>query len=86
MNLIRSSHGTDVLELSDGDITNLKQGISIQASGLLVRKRAPDVVKYYGRNKSSGALYEVFPDDPAAELNIVYNGGSGDMMTSTILK
>ena len=84
MKLTRALHGSDVLELSDEDLTLLRNGNSLQANGLLIKKIVPDVVMYYKHDITQGTL-QITYNPEWADLRVTYSGPTGKMLHAEVL-
>lgn len=85
MKLTRSLHGSDVLELNEEEIDLLRNGNSLHASGLLIKKAMPDVVIYYKHDVTQGTLQITYNPD-WADLRVTYLGTTGKMLSAEVLK
>ena len=84
MKLTRALHGSDMLELTDEDLTLLRNGNSLQATGLLVKKIVPDVVMHYKHDITQGTLQITYNLD-WADLRVTYSGQTGKMLRAEVL-
>ena len=85
MRLTRALHGSDLLELTDEDIALLRNGNSLQASGLLIKKLVPDVTMYYKHDITQGTL-QITYNPEWADLRVTYSGQTGEIINAEILK